>query len=115
MHYELPDPRYEAFHKQGYDQTEVVAKATDPNVASLSLDAGDDTLFQVNFQTEVGGVGTHVEDLLALALGRLEKLDEEVESPYNKRAAGHIYDALAMLKKRTMDRVARGVEGSKEA
>jgi len=68
--------------------------------------------FQTGLINEAGANGTSHEALLAIILDRLEGFQRgDFKCRDNAVAATHIETGLLWLKKRTWDRVARGVEG----
>lgn len=75
-----------------------------------------EVLLDVHFQNgpiqEVGHNGVQQEHLLAIVADRLESFQEgPFANAYNAEALEHTRAALAALKRRTEDRIARGVEG----
>lgn len=57
--------------------------------------------------------GAFVEDVITAAIGRIEFYQaSEFASDYNAKALAHLIDARASLRQRTIDREARGVEGT---
>lgn len=75
------------------------------------------TLAKVDFQEgpikENGVNGVHNEDLIAMVIARLEGFqNSEYHSRENAIAITHLEDALLWLRKRTMGREQRGVEGT---
>lgn len=85
-------------------------------VMPISYD--DDVLFgKVIFQNgpinEHGVNGCHQEDLLAIVIDRLQCFQKgEYACRENAIALTHIEEALMWLRKRTQDRIDRGVEGT---
>jgi hypothetical protein len=72
-----------------------------------------DVLFQHGPIPEVGHNGVTIEHLLAICGHRLTELQSgKFASEYNARALEHIQGALASLNQRTLDRMARQVEGT---
>lgn len=74
----------------------------------------------INFQNgtipENGTNGVTQEVLLAIVIDRLRSFqDGPFANDYNQTALDHCNEALAALKARTTDRVARGVEGKHAA
>ncbi len=68
--------------------------------------------FQDGTLPEVGVNGVTIEALLAVCVDRLEGFQAgDFANGYNEIAIGYIYDAIAILNKRTTDRKSRGVEG----
>jgi hypothetical protein len=75
------------------------------------------TLAQVDFQEgpikEVGVNGVNNEDLIAMVITRLEHFQNSMfSSRDNALAITHLEDAMLRLRKRTMGREKRGVEGT---
>ena len=73
-------------------------------------------LCKVEFQNgpiqEVGVNGVQQEDLLAIVIDRLTAFQAgPFANKYNAEALDHAQQALDALRQRTMDRLARGVEG----
>lgn len=58
--------------------------------------------------------GTTVEDLLAVAIGKLNEYNKEVPSRETSLAITKLEEALLWLHYRTVDRTRRNVEGTKE-
>lgn len=88
-----------------------------PQVSSARI--GDherlDILFQNGPIPEVGHNGVTIEHLLAVCCHRLEELQSgKFASDYNARALDHIKGAIEVLSQRTLDRMARQVEGTYE-
>lgn len=72
--------------------------------------------FQCGPVAEHGVNGTTQEALLAVLIDRLESFQAgPFASSENEMALDHLHVALRWLKRRTIDRVARGVEGKSEA
>jgi hypothetical protein len=60
--------------------------------------------------------GAFVEDVIKAAIDRIEHYQaSKFKSDFNAIALNHLNAALASLKSRTIDREARGVEGTHEA
>lgn len=77
-------------------------------------------LCEIKFQNgpvqEVGVNGVHQEDLLAIVIHRLTSFQAgPFANQYNAEALEHSKAALAALQQRTIDRLARGVEGFNKA
>lgn len=73
--------------------------------------------FQKGGLQETGGVpnGASIEALLAIVLDRLEGFQKgDFRCRENALAFTHIENGLMYLKKRTQDRIARGVEGTSQ-
>lgn len=80
----------------------------------------DTTLCKMNFQNgpiqEVGVNGVQQEDLLAIVIDRLSAFQAgPFANKYNAEALEHSRLALKALQQRTIDRIARGVEGVNKA
>ena len=77
-----------------------------------------DPLAEVCFQDgpikEVGINGIQNEPVIAILIDRLNYLDSQFSSPYNKAAIYHLQLALDSLQQRTKDRQDRGVEGTNQ-
>ena len=58
--------------------------------------------------------GTTVEDLIAVAIGKLSMYNKEVSSRETSLAITKLEEALLWLHYRTVDRTQRNVEGTKE-
>lgn len=58
--------------------------------------------------------GTTVEDLIAVAIGKLSMYNKEVPSRETSLAITKLEEALLWLHYRTVDRTQRGIEGTKE-
>lgn len=58
--------------------------------------------------------GTTVDDLIALAIGKLNDYNEEVPSRETSLAITKLEEALLWLHYRTVDRIHRAVEGTME-
>ena len=58
--------------------------------------------------------GTTVEDLIAVAIGKLSMYNKEVPSRETSLAITKLEEALLWLHYRTVDRTQRNVEGTKE-
>jgi hypothetical protein len=72
-----------------------------------------DILFQNGPIPQVGHNGVTIEHLLAVCGHRLEELQSgKFASEYNQKALEHIQGAIASLSQRTLDRIARQVEGT---
>ena len=59
--------------------------------------------------------GTTLEEVISCAILRLADLNSRFECEENVEAIGHLKRALHALAMRTVDRIARGVEGKHEA
>lgn len=59
--------------------------------------------------------GTTVDDLIAVAIGKLSMYNKEVPSRETSLAITKLEEALLWLHYRTVDRTQRNVEGTKEA
>lgn len=70
--------------------------------------------FQDGLILEVGRNGLQVEEALQQCIDRLKKYQNEVPCRENTLAITKIEEAILWLEKRTKDRQARGVEGTKE-
>lgn len=84
---------------------------------SICVPNGDPGDVILNFQngpiTEAGDNGIQHEDLLAVVLDRLRGFQSgKFSCRENAIAITKLEEALMWLKKRTMDRVARGIEGT---
>lgn len=80
----------------------------------------NNVLAQINFQEgpikEVGVNGVANEDLLLMVVTRLEGFqNSEYRCNENQEAIDAIYEAVDALRKRTVNRAARGVEGTSKA
>lgn len=78
---------------------------------------GDSVLTKIDFQNgpikEFGVNGCHNEDLIAIVIDRLQHFQKGKFACYeNNEALLKLEEALMWLRKRTMDREARGVEGT---
>ncbi len=85
----------------------------------LPLNGSDDfsPFATVNFQNgpikENGVNGCHQEDLIAIVLDRLQSFqDGDYACRENEKAIEKLEEALMWLRKRTQDRIDRGVEGT---
>lgn len=58
--------------------------------------------------------GTTTEAVIAVLIDRLRFLNAKMPSGYNDAALNHLQQALILLKKRTEDRLGRGVEGTNQ-
>lgn len=77
-------------------------------------------LCEIKFQNgpiqEVGVNGVQQEDLLAIVIDRLTAFQAgPFANEYNAKALSHAHVALRALQQRTIDRLARGVEGLNKA
>lgn len=71
--------------------------------------------FQDGPMSDVGRNGLQVEEALQQCVDRLKKYQDEVPCRENALAITKTEEAIMWLNKRTEDRKARGVEGTKEA
>ncbi|WP_304068587.1 hypothetical protein [Megamonas hypermegale] len=71
------------------------------------------TELHIKFET-LDDVGTSVEELIGICIGRLANLNREVPSRETSLAITKLEEALLWLTYRTVDRERRGVEGTKE-
>ncbi len=96
---------------EGFDTR---SNPSDPFVARHGRPAQHSTvLFQNGPIGEVGVNGVTHEALLAILIDRLEGFQAgPFASPYNEAALDHLRSALAVLKERTQERMARNVEGT---
>lgn len=97
-------------------KTEVpeVCKYKLPNFRTLEV---DEPIFQnIKFYklNEDGTYenGTTVEEVIKVAISRLENLNARLASSYNEKALVALVQALEALEARTQDRINRGVEGN---
>lgn len=77
---------------------------------------GDSVLTKIDFQNgpikEFGFIACHDEDLIAIVIDRLQHFQKGEFACYeNNEALLKLEEALMWLRKRTMDRETRGVEG----
>lgn len=84
-----------------------------PNFRTLSV---DEPIFQnIKFyKLNKDGTyenGTTVEEVIKVAISRLENLNAQFASSYNENALACLQGALDELEARTQDRIDRGVEG----
>ena len=70
--------------------------------------------FQSGVESEHGRNGIYIEDLIELAIGRLNMYNKELPSRENSLAITKLQEALFWLDARTADREARGVESTNE-
>jgi hypothetical protein len=87
---------------------------------SVHEDGAAGPLCEVHFQNgpiqEVGVNGVQQEDLLAIVIDRLTAFQAgPFANEYNAKALAHTLVALSALQQRTIDRLARGVEGFNKA
>ncbi|MDR3152912.1 MAG: hypothetical protein LBW85_01235 [Deltaproteobacteria bacterium] len=68
--------------------------------------------FQDGAVKEAGVNGCFVEDVLAVAIHRLQALDRGLPSHYNEVAVRHLFAAQGALNARTAERLERGVAGT---
>lgn len=90
---------------------------TNPSIELENNTMEDPVFFAVRFQNgeikENGVNGCHNEDLIAIVLDRLECFQSgDFKCRENDIAITKLEEALLWLRKRTMDREARGVEGT---
>ncbi len=64
---------------------------------------------------EVGVNGCQVDTIIHTAMLIIDGLDKQFPCAENKEASQCLFDALMWLKKRTLNREARGVEGTSQA
>jgi len=88
-----------------------------PNHFKIIKNATDEVLAEINMQEgpikENGVNGCHNEDLLAIVLTRLEAFqNSDFKCRENAIAITKIEESLMWLRKRTVDRELRGVEGT---
>lgn len=74
-----------------------------------------DIKFQDGAIPDVGRNGLQVEEALQQCVDRLKKYQDEVPCRETALAITKVEEAIMWLNKRTEDRKARGVEGTKEA
>lgn len=104
----------EVYHE---NENEIVFNAPHHFTVFTAKGQGPKVLADVNFQKgpikENGVNGVCNEDLIAMVICRLEHFQKsEYSSQDNALAITHLEDALLRLRKRTMGREKRGVEGS---
>ena len=73
----------------------------------------DEPTLDIKFAT-LDEDGTTVEDLIAVAIGKLSMYNKEVPSRETSLAITKLEEALLWLHYRTVDRTQRNVEGTKE-
>ena len=73
----------------------------------------DEPTLDIKFAT-LDEDGTTVEDLIAVAIGKLSMYNKEVPSRETSLAITKLEEALLWLHYRTVDRTRRNVEGTKE-
>lgn len=75
-----------------------------------------DIVFQHGPTAEAGPNGIQMEDLLAICIDRLKAFQAgEYACDENALALAHLQEAMAELNNRTMERIARGVEGTHQS
>lgn len=104
---------YTEIHHENSDEQKYNA----PHHFSIRDVATGDTLSLIDFQEgpikEVGINGVHNEDLIAIVLTRLEYFQNtEYACKENEKAIEKLEEALMWLRKRTLNRQARNVEGT---
>lgn len=67
---------------------------------------------KINWYTPKNKDGMTVEDVIKAVIKRISLYNSEVPSCYNAMAIMNLNSALAELEARTVDRTARGVEGT---
>lgn len=67
---------------------------------------------KINWYTPENKDGMTIEDVIKAVIKRLSLYNSEVPSRYNAMAIMNLNSALAELEARTVDRTARGVEGT---
>ena len=93
-----------------------VAVKPGPTPMSSDLDIGQTIHFQHGPVAEHGVNGLTNEVLLAIVIDRLEGAQEgQFKSRYNALAITALQEAENWLSRRTLDRMARGVEGQSKA
>lgn len=92
---------------------DVVESGSDYNDPSAPVRVLSSVHFQEGPIKEAGVNGVHNEDLIAMVITRLEHFqNSEYKCRENALAITHLEEALLWLRKRTMGRENRGVEGT---
>ncbi|MDD4565725.1 MAG: ABC transporter ATPase [Eubacteriales bacterium] len=109
----------EVFHEEGFKHNAPHYFEVMPVISVTDKNGGDGTLAKIHFQEgpikECGVNGVCNEDLIAMVICRLEHFQKsEWSCRENAIAISKLEEALLWLRKRTMGREQRGVEGTSE-